>query len=339
MGSMRAVMASIVVHAIVVTVLALAHEDAPPPPKPVEATPIAIVEVVPIDVVVIPDATNVVAPPSSGGVAPAPARGRGHARSAAATEGTGTGVGDGPVGPASGTSGGEGDGEAHKPLDLSMSGGVIAAILNKPAPPPIPHNPTEDGGTHLTVEADGTAHVDPHGGAETHMILPDSKKEWGDLVDEWAKDPEALTRKEGTIANEVAKTNIVPIFGGSFGAPDDRNRQKRLLESTFAQRADQRATHTAEQLAQTDQLMRRNLARLWRKVTDPVERRRELFALWDECEEGDGAAGEAGERARRQVIAWIRSHLPAGSTDAYSADEIRALDKHRDSTEHFAPYE
>lgn len=340
MGSVRAVIVSVVVHTVVVAVLALVHEDAPPPPPRVGGSAIAIVDVAPIEVDFLPGATggDSAAPAeATDGDAPVTshrAHGHGHGRGIAATEGTGAGSGEATPAPP-----GDGDGDSHEKLNLTISGDVLAAILNKPLPPPIPHNPTAEGGTKLTVDADGSAHVDPHGGAEAHVILPTTRKEAGAMVDAWAKDPDAYTKQEGTIANEVAKTSIVPIFGGSFGAPDDRNRQKRILDSTFEQRADQRATHTAEQLGHADQLVRANLARLWRRVTNPAERRRELFALWDECAEGDSAIGEAGERARRQVVAWIRSHLPAGSTGAYSADEIEALDGHRSSTQHFAPYE
>jgi hypothetical protein len=343
---MRAIGASLVAHGVIIAVLAGVGRGSARRAKPeVAQTPIAIVDVeaiTPVEIVVIPGATSHGSDGAAAVAAPAPApahaHGRGHAIAASASSSTGTGDGVGPsIGDGSG--GGDGGDGDHPKLDLTLSGDVLAAILNRPAPPPIPHNPTSEGGTHLTVDADGTAHVDPHGGAETHMILPHSRKAIGDLVDEWAKDPEALTRKEGSIANEVMNTNIVPIVGGSFGAPSDRNRQQRLLEQTFDQRADQRATHTADQLAHADQLVRANLARLWRRVTDPAERRQVLFELWDECEEGEGAAGEAGERARRQVIAWIRSHLPAGSTGAYSADEITALDGHRKSAQRFAPYE
>jgi hypothetical protein len=39
------------------------------------------------------------------------------------------------------------------------------------------------------------------------------------------------------------------------------------------------------------------------------------------------------------VIGWIRAHLPAGEPGAFSADDIAALDAHRASRQHFAPYE
>jgi hypothetical protein len=84
--------------------------------------------------------------------------------------------------------------------------------------------------------------------------------------------------------------------------------------------------------------MRQNLERLWASTRDPAARRRALFELWDECGEGSGPLGEAGQSARGQVIGWIAVHLPAGSADAFTAGEIASLDAHRSSKQHFAPY-
>jgi hypothetical protein len=84
--------------------------------------------------------------------------------------------------------------------------------------------------------------------------------------------------------------------------------------------------------------VQRNLETLWRTTTDPAQRRLALFALWDECDEGESSRGEAGERARTMVIGWIRAKLPEGSPDAFTADEIAKLDAARSSRQHFVPY-
>jgi hypothetical protein len=57
-----------------------------------------------------------------------------------------------------------------------------------------------------------------------------------------------------------------------------------------------------------------------------------LFELWDECAEGDGEIGQAGERARATVIGWIRAkHV------AYSTDDVAAINHRRASRQEFAP--
>jgi hypothetical protein len=98
--------------------------------------------------------------------------------------------------------------------------------------------------------------------------------------------------------------------------------------------------HREQQLRRTSQLMQRNLDQLWQRVADPTARRAALFELWDETiEAGDELAVEAGRAARTLVIGFIRARLPAGGPDAYTADELAALNRRRQSKAIFAPYE
>jgi hypothetical protein len=226
-----------------------------------------------------------------------------------------------------------------------------------------------DAVTNLKVDADGTAHFDDKSDNSIALTVP-GRRALGTMIEDWYKDPEAQLEsppvaelpaheqavpggwdsgvRRGSVAAETAENGIVPIVQGGFdltswamrqaGMDPYYARKQRLLEDTFDERAAQRATHKAEQYAQTEQIMRGNLQRLWRQVADPAERRRALFELWDECEEGEGPAAEAGDRARRQVVGWIRAKLPAGSTEAYSAEELAALNAGRKSTRKFDPY-
>lgn len=98
------------------------------------------------------------------------------------------------------------------------------------------------------------------------------------------------------------------------------------------------------------------LAALWADNARPAsERRRLLFARWDECEEAssatidvdgarlesafDGLRAHTGERARRTIEAFIRQHLPRGGADAYSDAELAELNGRKVSRARFAPYE
>ena len=78
-----------------------------------------------------------------------------------------------------------------------------------------------------------------------------------------------------------------------------------------------------------------------------------LFTLWDDCEEAtpegpgatksveatlDQARADAGTKARKQIVAFIRDELPAGSADAYSSAELERLNASRQSRERFSPY-
>ena len=141
----------------------------------------------------------------------------------------------------------------------------------------------------------------------------------------------------------------VAIAGGSFdltawamrkahvGDPY-ASRKRSLINATYDERVQIGAAYRQRQLARTPELMQKNLDLLARQQLPAAELRADLFALWDECAEGDGATGEAGQRARALVIGWIRAHLPATGTDAFGAEELARLDRDRTSSQHFAPY-
>lgn len=116
------------------------------------------------------------------------------------------------------------------------------------------------------------------------------------------------------------------------GIDPNAAKKLKLLDDTREERAELGAAYKAEQLARADELMRQNLQQLWASTLGADERRRLLFALWDECDEGDSPSGHAGDRARLLVIAWIHAH---GVT--YPPEQIAALDAHRTSHQHFAP--
>jgi len=98
------------------------------------------------------------------------------------------------------------------------------------------------------------------------------------------------------------------------------------------------------------------LEEIWSAKNIPFPRRRELiFRLWDESIEvsspaepsaqDDDLARAHAERAehaaiegRRRILRFIRTHAPAGSTQAYTAEELRRFNARRLSKEAFAPY-
>lgn len=98
-----------------------------------------------------------------------------------------------------------------------------------------------------------------------------------------------------------------------------------ILERTMAAREAERETE-----------LRRipvRCARLWADEAMPAaERRARLFALWDDLSEE-----EADRPARDAVLAFVRESLPPGSAEAFSAEELEALNASRDSIERFAP--
>ncbi|HUJ60148.1 MAG TPA: hypothetical protein VLX92_16695 [Kofleriaceae bacterium] len=226
--------------------------------------------------------------------------------------------------------------------------------------------------TTVSVDRDGTAHLHDAPDFEVHLVIPHTASQLraipGDIANglrRWYADPYAQThvgRAEDLPRIERAEAPgsatgvaaqplqlIQPVAGGSFdltsyamrklGVGDAyASRKRALLDQTFDERAARGSEFRAEQLARSAELMRQNLEALWASTPDPAARRAALFALWDECAEGDGPLGEAGERARAQVIGWIRAHLPAGSPEAYTARELAELAASRTSQQAFEPY-
>lgn len=158
-------------------------------------------------------------------------------------------------------------------------------------------------------------------------------------IDGSIKGPEQQPRvTDGTVPLIGGTLDITSWLHRKFIGDPYASRKRVLLDGTQAERAQIRAKHTREQLDHSAQLMQHNVTRVFVELRDPAERRAALFALWDECAEGDGAAGEAGQRARGMVIGAIRARL-SGTPDRFSVEEIAALDAKRTSVQHFVPYE
>jgi len=166
---------------------------------------------------------------------------------------------------------------------------------------------------------------------------------WGDLCNiDLTQRYDEVSELQRTGGGSIAhgKLDLTALLMRKLGVGDAyASRKLKLLDDTRDERAALGAQHRAEDLARAAEIMQRNLETVWRATQDPVERRDALFALWDECGEGEGVVGEAGERARKMVIGWIRAKLPAGSPDAFTPDEIVRRSAHRRSTQPFVPYE
>ena len=160
---------------------------------------------------------------------------------------------------------------------------------------------------------------------------------WSDLMcdDPLAPKTEARARElkkvEGGFLGGFA--DITAYLHRKFVGDPYASRKRKLLDDTRDERVAMGTKHRAEQAIRSAEFMTRNLEAMWARDLPPVARRAALFELWDECGDDD-----AGKRARAVVVGWIRSHLPAGSADAYTADELAVLAARRTSSAAFAPY-
>ncbi len=211
-----------------------------------------------------------------------------------------------------------------------------------------------------TVAPDGSVTLKDRRNFQIGLALPTASS-IGTGIQRWYysdKGPDGQ-RGERALEKEVggsvdggdrSKAVIVPVLRGGFdltdafmrGKGNDPYASKKLafLDSTRDERVQIGTAHREQQLRRTTQIVQRNLDRLWQQVADPRARREALFELWDEVvEAGDEHVVEAGRAARKLVVGFIRARLPAGGPDAYSADELAALNRRRQSRTPFAPYE
>lgn len=156
---------------------------------------------------------------------------------------------------------------------------------------------------------------------------------------------------DGTVASIQDKPNIQREgFGASFDVTDGLMRSKgidpyssyklKVLDETRDERAAIGQRYRSQQLAHSRQFMAQNARELWTTTRDPAARKQALFELWDDCAESGSDELVAGAAAARTyLIGFIRTKLPPGSADAFTADEIARFNKQRKSRALFAPYE
>lgn len=149
----------------------------------------------------------------------------------------------------------------------------------------------------------------------------------------YAEDP-------GPIGVSIARFDISDWMMRRHGDDPYASRKLAVLDATRERRAMIGSAYRASQLARAGEIMGDNLARLWGAVGEPAARRRELFALWDECAEtGADNVVKAGADARARLVAFVARVLPPGSPDAFTAAELAEMNARRVSRAAFAPYD
>jgi len=229
-----------------------------------------------------------------------------------------------------------------------------AAPLTRPASPdsgePDPHQTHE--AFAMSVEPDGTAHLHDYRNLRWALGVP-TKKAIRSGIDAWqdelahaydthdyCADPERpIEHPIGSVGATILVFDVTDWAMRSHGDDPYASAKLAQLDATRGERMQAGARYRERELGNAGSLMAHNLEQLWATVPDLAERKRQLFALWDECSEtGTEADIEAGVRARARVIAFVRAHLPAGSAGAFTPAELAALNRDKQSHEQFAPY-
>jgi hypothetical protein len=211
----------------------------------------------------------------------------------------------------------------------------------------------QDGSVKLKDAKNFNIHIpDPRKLAKLPKMIGQGISDWYAQEDKTPGDTTAqpLRSPGGEQDTKPDSGGTVPILGGGFDVSDalmrrhgqDPYASKKLkyLDSTRAERVQIGTKYRKAQLAQSTQLVQKNIDYLWSRTQDPAARKRGLFELWDDCAEtGDASLVEGGRAARQLVLGVIRSKFPAGSAQAFTAAELAALNAKRQSKAAFAPYE
>ena len=80
--------------------------------------------------------------------------------------------------------------------------------------------------------------------------------------------------------------------------------------------------------------LRRQLRQIWESSEPAASRRRQIFRLWDSCEED-----EVGAEARALIVQFVEEHPGPGRADIFSVAELEQLNEGRVSRELFSPYQ
>jgi hypothetical protein len=117
----------------------------------------------------------------------------------------------------------------------------------------------------------------------------------------------------------------------------------RIMDRTRETRTAMALSERSLRLRDAQRDLPRRLSRLWADGrASPAEKRLALFALWDEAlepeDDADPELAAAARAVRAIIVGFVRGELPEGGTDAFTPEELEALNRGRRSKQRFAPY-
>ncbi len=112
--------------------------------------------------------------------------------------------------------------------------------------------------------------------------------------------------------------------------------KRRVLEFTDKVRNDLRKNSLQESRAQALNSLSEEIARIWSGHRSAAARRHELYEKWADC--ADDKEDHLGRKGRQLVEDYIRGHLSAGSSDAFTAEELAKIASERQGLPPFDPY-
>lgn len=112
--------------------------------------------------------------------------------------------------------------------------------------------------------------------------------------------------------------------------------KRRFLEFSDKLRNDLRKKAAAEAQTNAMSTFAEQLISVWENGRSGASRRRELYEKWADC--SDDKNDSLGRKGRHAVEDFIRGHLPRGSSNAYTDEELQKIASERQGMPPFDPY-
>lgn len=112
--------------------------------------------------------------------------------------------------------------------------------------------------------------------------------------------------------------------------------KRRFMEFSDKVRNDLRKKAIQEKNENALSSLSQSLHSIWNSGRSSSDRRREIFEKWSEA--SDDKEDVVGRKSRRAIEDFIRTYLPAGSPDAYPAEELSRIASERQGLPAFDPY-
>ena len=112
--------------------------------------------------------------------------------------------------------------------------------------------------------------------------------------------------------------------------------KRRFIEFSEKMRTDMRNKALKEQRENALATLGQQLHDLWANGRSAAARRRDIYEMWEDC--SDDKNETLGRKGRHIIEDFIRTSLPSGSPEAYTAEELEKIASSREGLPPFKPY-
>ena len=112
--------------------------------------------------------------------------------------------------------------------------------------------------------------------------------------------------------------------------------KRRFIEFSDKVRTELREKALKEQRETALATLQQQLQDVWNSGRSGAARRRDIYEKWQDC--SDDKAEALSRKGRRIIEDFVRTYLPSGSPEAYTAEELQKINAERQGLPSFDPY-